>query len=139
MSTLPGKQGMMGGATAAAINPTDDDKVERMIQQKNKTAPRVTPAALQAEIVMAHYFTAADGVCYVRREEGFVADPRGPLPLLTFCVLVLKNGFTVTGESACASPDNFDEEIGRTIARQNAEQKVWPLLGFRLKDQLHGE
>ena len=58
--------------------------------------------------------------------------------LLTFCVLVLRNGFTVTGESACASPENFNAEIGRRIARENAINKVWPLLGFRLRDRLHG-
>jgi hypothetical protein len=60
-----------------------------------------------------------------------------PLNLLTFCVLVLNNGFTVTGESACASPENFDADIGRRVARQNAINKVWPLLGFRLRDKLH--
>jgi hypothetical protein len=58
------------------------------------------------------------------------------LKLLTFCVLVLKNGFTVTGESACASPENFDAEIGRKIARENATQKVWPLMGYELKSKL---
>ena len=51
------------------------------------------------------------------------------LGLLTFCVLVLRNGFTVTGESACASPENFNAEIGRRIARENAINKVWPLAG----------
>ena len=60
-----------------------------------------------------------------------------PLDLLTFCVLVLQNGFTVTGESACASPENFDAEIGRKIARDNAVQKIWPLMGYALKQQLH--
>jgi hypothetical protein len=60
-----------------------------------------------------------------------------PLNLLTFCVLVLKNGFTVTGESACASPENFDAEVGRKVARQNAVNKIWPLLGYALKDRLH--
>jgi hypothetical protein len=59
-----------------------------------------------------------------------------PLALLTFCVLVLRNGFTVTGESACASPENFDAEIGRKIARQNAVQKLWPLMGYHLKQKL---
>ena len=58
------------------------------------------------------------------------------LGLLTFCVLVLKNGFTVTGESACASPENFDAEIGRKIARQNAINKVWPLMGYELRSKL---
>jgi hypothetical protein len=58
------------------------------------------------------------------------------LDLLTFCVLVLKNGFTVTGESACASPENFDAEIGRKIARQAAVNKIWPLMGYELKTKL---
>ena len=52
-------------------------------------------------------------------------------------MLVLKNGFTITGESACVSPANFDEEIGRKIARQNAVNKLWPLLGFSLRDAIH--
>ena len=52
------------------------------------------------------------------------------LDLLTFCVLMLRNGFMVTGESACASPENFDAEIGRKIARENAINKVWPLMGY---------
>lgn len=58
------------------------------------------------------------------------------LNLLTFCVLVLRNGFTVTGESACASPENFDAEIGRKIAFENAKQKIWPLMGYALKNSL---
>ena len=53
-------------------------------------------------------------------------------------VLVLRNGFTVTGEFACASPENFDAEIGQKIARQNAFQKIWPLLGYELRTKLHG-
>ena len=59
------------------------------------------------------------------------------LRLLTFCVLILKNGFTVTGESACASPENFDAELGRKIARGNAISRLWPLMGYTLKQQLH--
>lgn len=56
------------------------------------------------------------------------------LRLLTFCVLVLRNGFTITGQSACASPENFDADIGRRISRDDAIRQVWPLLGFRLRD-----
>lgn len=68
-----------------------------------------------------------------------MADGASPaLDLLTFCVLVLKNGFTVTGESACASPENFDAEIGRKIARQNAVNKIWMLEGYLLKESLAG-
>lgn len=111
------------------------DTIEQEIQAKGLTAPRVTPADVEAEIASEHYFTAAEGVS----GAGYVihnANVRGPMSLLTFCVLVLRNGFTVTGESACASPENFDAEIGRKIARQNAVQKIWPLLGFRLRDKL---
>lgn len=118
---------------------TQDDAIESEIQRKGKTAPRVTPAALQEAIASEHYFTALDGVdgYYRGGPEAQACKNAGALGLLTFCVLVLQNGFTVTGESACASPENFDAEIGRQIARQNAEQKIWPLEGYRLKQQLH--
>lgn len=55
---------------------------------------------------------------------------------LTVCCLVLRNGFTVTGESACASPENFDAEIGRKIAYDNARSKIWQLEGYLLKERL---
>lgn len=61
---------------------------------------------------------------------------QGPLGRLTFCVLVLRNGFTVTGESACASPENFDAELCRKIARHNAVNKIWPLVGYELRSKL---
>ena len=103
--------------------------------------PRVTPADLQANIVSEHYFTAGQAAFkHAPGEEGPFGEPgrdTSPLDLLTFCVLTLRNGFTVTGESACASPENFDAEIGRKIARQNAEQKIWPLMGYHLKQTLH--
>ena len=111
---------------------------EQLIQEKGLTAPRVTPQDLQDNVVSEHYFTAGEGIagrCF--REVSTLHSPR-TLELLTFCVLVLKNGFTVTGESACASPENFDAEIGRKIARQNAEQKIWPLMGYALKETLGG-
>ena len=112
------------------------DSLERDIQAKASAGPRVTPADIEAEIASEFYFTAADGV---RGESEMGTSPAGrakSLELLTFCVLVLRNVFTVTGESACASPENFNAEIGRRIARENAINKVWPLLGFRLRDKL---
>ncbi|HSV48333.1 MAG TPA: Gp49 family protein [Ramlibacter sp.] len=127
---------------------TNDSAIEREIQAKGLTAPRVTPADIDANIVSEHYFTAAHGALGAEvssaaaenndRLTGLTFKGYGdtPLALLTFCVLVLRNGFTVTGESACASPENFDPEIGRKIARQNAVQKVWPLMGYALKEQL---
>lgn len=118
-----------------------DQMIEQEIQAKGKTAARVTPADLQANIASEHYFTAGDGfagAAALTVEEGGMIEPPAPLDLLTFCVLILRNGFMVVGESACASPENFDAEIGRKIARQNAEQKIWPLMGYALKDRLAG-
>lgn len=102
------------------------------------SGPRVTTADVEAAIASEHYFTAADGA--IATGEGWHEAkpvPPGPLWLLTFCVLVLKNGFTVTGESACVSPENFDAELGRQIAREKAVEKVWPLLGFMLRDMIY--
>ena len=108
----------------------NDKAIEQEIQAKGKTAARITPADIEANIVCETYFTAADGA--IEAGEAF----HDSLQLLSFCVLVLRNGFTVTGESACASPENFDAEIGRKIARQNAVQKIWPLMGYELRSQI---
>lgn len=99
-------------------------------------APRVTPADIDANIASEHYFTAADGCsgrCNMNvSQDGWVE----PLRLLTFCVLVLKNGYTVTGESACASPENFDAELSLKRARHNAINKAWPLMAYALRERL---
>lgn len=119
----------------------NDQAIEQEIQAKGKTAPRVTPADIEANIASEHYFTAGDGfagAASLTIEQGGTISPPEQLDLLTFCVLILRNGFTVTGESACASPENFDAEIGRKVARQNAVGKVWPLMGYVLKDKLAG-
>lgn len=114
--------------------------IDQEIQDKGLTAPRVTPQHIQSVIASEHYFTAAQG--YEKSAaDNFCDDPYplatpDALHLLTFCVLVLKNGFTVTGESACASPENFDPEIGMKIAFENAVNKIWMLEGYLLKEKL---
>ena len=131
---------------------TTDETIEQEIQAKGLTAPRVTPADIEANIASEHYFTAGEGVigAFVAGEFGAhggdtvavrcdIASPEALKPslnLLTFCVLVLRNGFTVTGESACASPENFDAEVGRKIARANAVSRIWPLMGYELRSKL---
>ena len=120
----------------------NDEQIESEIQAKDLTAPRITPADIQANIITEVYFTALDGAT----ASGDVFETKGNKPnvlataqslsLLTFCVLVLRNGFTITGESACASPENFDAEIGQKIARQNAVNKIWPLMVYELKCRL---
>lgn len=98
-------------------------------------APRITPADIEANIEIAYYFTGQDAMQFAGQNESPFLAHRS-MALLTFCVLVLKNGFTVTGESACASPENFNAEIGRRIARENAVAKVWPLMGYELRSKL---
>ena len=112
------------------------DSIEQEIQAKASVAPRVTPADIEAEITSEFYFTAYDGVIGASGHSPSSVRAGAALNLSTFCVLVLKNGFTVTGESACASPEHFNAEIGQRIARENAINKIWPLLGFRLRDAL---
>jgi len=118
---------------------SSDHTIEQAIQAKGKTAARITPADISANIASEHYFTAADGIAGIWAGLGDAPDYPEALRLLTFCVLVLRNGFTVTGESACASPENFDAEIGRTIARRNAEAKIWALMGYELRSRLHAQ
>lgn len=109
--------------------------IEQEIQAKGLTAPRITPEDIEANIFSELFFTARQGAeAAVDVNLGQRDHPS--LDLLTFCVLVLHNGFIVTGESACASPENFDSELGRKIARQNAVAKIWPLMGYELKTKL---
>ncbi|CDH33876.1 Gp49 family protein [Xenorhabdus bovienii] len=115
--------------------------IEKEIQEKGKTAARVTPEHIENTITYEMYFTAYDGLSGSAKDNpDLVYAPIEAIEsakLLTFCVLTLKNGFTVTGESAFASPENFDAEIGRKIARQNAVNKIWSLEGYLLKQKLH--
>lgn len=134
------------GDVAVTSRDVSGDAIEQEIQAKGLTAPRITPADIEAAIASEHYFTAYQGDAKAVEVAAFsggsldaAASRSTPdaLRLLTFCVLVLRNGFTVTGESACASPENFDAEIGQKIARQNALQKIWPLEGYLLRERLH--
>jgi len=102
-----------------------DTQIEQEIQDKGLDAPRVTPADLEHSIESEHYFTGMDGA-----ESGYpnlMQHPSDPLPsslnLLAFCVLVLRNGTLVTGNSICESHTDFDAEIGRKKARVEALQK----------------
>lgn len=108
----------------------EDQAIEKEIQVKGLTAPRVTPQRIEDVISEEYSFTAASAL------TGTPGETSQALKLLTICVLVLKNGFTVTGESACASPENFDADLGHKIARKHATDKIWALEGYALKQRL---
>ena len=107
------------------------DEIEQEIKEKNLTAPRVTPESIEALISAEYYIVTGEAL----RNLGNPVN--AALMTHTICVLVLKNGFTVIGESACASPENFDAEICRKTARRNAVNKIWPLEGYLLRTRLH--
>jgi hypothetical protein len=115
------------------------DPVEQRIQTLGLNAPRITPEDLEANIASEHYFTGADGACGALPKGASDEQINGipsALGLLTICVLVLRNGFTVVGTSACASPENFDAGTGRMAARRDAARQVWALMGYELRSQL---
>jgi len=115
-----------------------EQAIENEIVAKGKTAPRITPAMIDKAIVSEHYIRAS-ALCQDENGERLDTVPEEverALSCLTICVLVLANGFTVTGESACASPENFDATIGAKLAKDHARGKIWPLEGYRLRCSL---
>ena len=117
----------------------NEKQLEQLITDKKLTAPRVTPDRIKDVVDDVQYFTAGDGAYGYQTRDETVDTATYPeaLNLLTFCVITLKNGFTVTGEFACASPENFNAEIGQKVAYENARNKIWQLKGYLLKEKLH--
>lgn len=93
-------------------------EIEQDIQARGLNAPRITPADLDRKI---------------KAEQFYVF----PGTTVTVCCLTLANGYTVTGQSAAVSHANFDEEIGRKVARADARDKMWPLEGYLLRERLY--
>ena len=123
------------GAVVILVQDELEQKIEQEIQDKGLNAPRLTPDHIDSKIKHVEYILPRD-VC--KRDNGVeVFDAPLPLQTLTFCIITIENGFTVTGESACASPENFDADIGKEIAYANAREKIWVLEGYLLKERLH--
>lgn len=95
-----------------------NDEIEKMIQEKGLTNPRVTPTDVD---------NAVDSVTYYNF----------PGTTITICLITMQNGYHVTGESGCADPKNFNKEVGEKIAFDQAKAKIWPLLGYKLRDDLY--
>lgn len=95
----------------------NESEIEKEINDKGLNAPRLNPGLIDAAINSEQYHVF-------------------PGTTMTVCALTLRNGYIVTGESAAASAENFDEAIGRKIARDNARNKIWALEGYLLREKL---
>lgn len=95
----------------------NDLDIEKEMKEKGLTAPKITKDHIESLVIKEQFHVFEGGT-------------------FTSCLLTLKNGFTVHGESACASPENFDEELGAKIARDNAVNKIWMLEGYLLREKL---
>jgi hypothetical protein len=95
----------------------NEQEIEVEIKAKGLNAPRLNPEMIDAAIADEHYYVF-------------------PGTTMTVCALRLRNGYLVTGESAAASPENFNEDLGRKIARDNARNKIWALEGYLLRERL---
>ena len=109
--------------SVAGASVTTEAEVERAMQENAASDLRITPTMLDEEIARAEYL----------RPEGSAEHPS----TMTLCVLTLRSGFSVVGQSAALDPANFDEEIGRNVAFTNARNKLWPLLGYAAKVKHH--
>lgn len=103
--------------------------------EERAEAPRVSLAQVESQVLHEFYFTAAEGVCGKDGSHRLAGKAKA-LELLTFCTLVLRNGFTVVGLSACADPRNYKRDIGERVAKEDAMRKIWPLLGYELRTRL---
>jgi hypothetical protein len=96
---------------------SSEAQIEQEIQDKGLTAPRLTPEMID-EVIMSEKYHRFENTT------------------LTVCCLVLQNGYCVVGESAAVSMANFDAELGKKIARDNAREKIWALEGYLLRERL---
>ena len=96
---------------------SNEKEIEQEIQEKGLNAPRLTPDHIDSVIKGETYTNLPDGRTVI-------------------CQLTLLNGYTVDGKSACVSKENFNQEIGNNIARQNAREKIWELEGYLLKEKI---
>lgn len=95
----------------------------------NAVAPRVALADIEGAVTARYDFTADKALA------GDVPVHKS-LELLSICILVMRNGFVVIGKSAPASPENFNADLGRKLAYEDAIRQLWPLMGYALRDRL---
>lgn len=97
----------------------------------NAIKPRISLAYLEGEIEQIWYTTADR--CISERATLRAAEG---LKVMTLCFILMKNGFISVGDSTPASPENFNPDLGRKLAYDQALRKLWPILGYELRTRL---
>ncbi len=95
------------------MNLITNEKLEELLAAS--PAERVTPEYIKSRIAATTFTRIGETV--------------------THCRIVLDNGFSVSGESACVNPENYNQQIGEKIAYDNAFRQLWPLFGFLLAEK----
>lgn len=96
----------------------NEKELEQELQEKGLNAPRLTPDFINSKIKYCEYWVV-------------------PNTTTTVCAMILENNYVLTGTSAAASMENFDYEIGKKIAYDNAREQIWHLEGYLLKEKLY--
>lgn len=97
---------------------------------------KVTMADLEAQVKSQFFFTARDGVY---RNEMAGSDAAA-LSHVMICVLILHNGLKLVGvNTGSVDPRDYNADMAMKMARADAINQLWPMLGFQLKEQLYME
>lgn len=97
----------------SALKVTDDQSAA-----VQKTPNRVSLASMVGKIVNEEYIYPSS------------------IPHMTLCVVTMRNGYAVVGKSAPADSENFNIELGKKFAYEDAVRQLWPLEGYALREQL---
>ena len=101
---------------------------------EGRTAPRVSLADIEANIDTVAYIPGS--VILDNHDGTYSTGAYAAAMVLTLCLVVTRSGFTIIGKSAPASADNFDAELGRKLAYEDAVRQLWPLMGYALREKL---
>jgi hypothetical protein len=134
LDQLNGGSGARRGTSLTAPQENDMDsslQVTDAASEAVATHPRVRLIDIENAVAQRYDINAYALV------QAMGLTPADELKPLSICILVLENGFTVIGKAAPASPENFNPELGKTFAYEDAARQLWPLMGFALRDRLH--
>lgn len=111
----------------------DTDDAAKAVQ---KTPNRVALSEIESKIERTRYMTGSE-------IDAWLGGPASPnqnnFDVMTVCFITVSNGFTVIGKSAPADPGNFDADLGKKFAYEDAVRQLWPLYGFALREKLSND